>query len=83
MNTMISEGFLNLHTAVKLVGKLLDGTVFTKKGHDGESEDNLFEFKTDEGIVSKYIVQLHRSYVVIFPGLFSIDGALIYPEQNK
>ncbi|KAK6788316.1 hypothetical protein RDI58_016841 [Solanum bulbocastanum] len=33
---------------LKLVGKLLDGTVFTKKGHDGENEDNLFEFKTDE-----------------------------------
>nr|WMP39840.1 FKBP62 [Solanum melongena] len=32
---------------LKLVGKLMDGTV-TKKGHDGENEDNLFEFKTDE-----------------------------------
>ncbi|KAJ3688541.1 hypothetical protein LUZ61_017705 [Rhynchospora tenuis] len=29
---------------VKLIGKLQDGTVFTKKGHDGEE----FEFKTDE-----------------------------------
>ncbi|KAD3068475.1 hypothetical protein E3N88_36355 [Mikania micrantha] len=30
---------------VRLIGKLQDGTVFTKKGHDG---DELFEFKTDE-----------------------------------
>ncbi|KAK4268220.1 hypothetical protein QN277_024906 [Acacia crassicarpa] len=29
---------------VKLIGKLQDGTVFTKKGHDEE----VFEFKTDE-----------------------------------
>lgn len=32
--------------AVKLIGKLQDGTVFLKKGHDSEE---LFEFKTDEG----------------------------------
>ncbi|KAL8500968.1 hypothetical protein ACS0TY_020524 [Phlomoides rotata] len=31
---------------LKLIGKLQDGTVFIKKGH--ESEDELFEFKTDE-----------------------------------
>ena len=31
--------------AVRLVGKLEDGTVFVKKGHDGEEP---FEFKTDE-----------------------------------
>ncbi|KAF9620544.1 hypothetical protein IFM89_013209 [Coptis chinensis] len=30
---------------VKLIGKLQDGTVFLKKGHD---DDELFEFKTDE-----------------------------------
>ncbi|CAO2822434.1 unnamed protein product [Amaranthus hypochondriacus] len=30
---------------VKLIGKLQDGTVFVKKGHDDE---NLFEFKVDE-----------------------------------
>ncbi|WVZ75369.1 hypothetical protein U9M48_023427 [Paspalum notatum var. saurae] len=30
---------------VKLIGKLDDGTVFVKKGHDGEEP---FEFKTDE-----------------------------------
>uniref|UniRef100_A0A6N2LE19 peptidylprolyl isomerase n=1 Tax=Salix viminalis TaxID=40686 RepID=A0A6N2LE19_SALVM len=31
---------------VKLIGKLQDGTVFLKKGHD---DNELFEFKTDEG----------------------------------
>jgi FK506-binding protein 4/5 len=30
---------------VRLIGKLEDGTVFVKKGHDGEEP---FEFKTDE-----------------------------------
>ena len=30
---------------MRLVGKLEDGTVFVKKGHDGEEP---FEFKTDE-----------------------------------
>lgn len=40
-------GYTALHLAVKLIGKLQDGTVFLKKGHD--SEDDLFEFKTDEG----------------------------------
>lgn len=32
---------------VKLVAKLGDGTIFFKRGHDGNEED-LFEFKTDE-----------------------------------
>lgn len=31
--------------SVKMVGKLHDGTIFTKKGHDNEP----FEFKIDEG----------------------------------
>lgn len=35
-------------SAVKLIGKLQDGTVFVKKGH-GDNESDLFEFKTDEG----------------------------------
>lgn len=30
---------------VKLIGRLQDGTIFLKKGHDEEP----FEFKTDEG----------------------------------
>lgn len=33
---------------LKLIGKLQDGTIFVKKGHDSENEDELFEFKTDE-----------------------------------
>lgn len=76
MNTMISDRCFNLHTAVKLVGKLLDGTVFTKKGHDGENEDSLFEFKTDEGMAQNTSLQLQRSYVVIslvYNPLTSID----------
>lgn len=32
---------------MKVTGKLQDGTVIFKKGHDNEGE--LFEFKTDEG----------------------------------
>lgn len=31
--------------SVKLIGKLDDGTIFTKKGHEEEP----FEFKVDEG----------------------------------
>ena len=34
---------------VKIIGKLQDGTVFMKKGHD---EQEPLEFKTDEGIFS-------------------------------
>ncbi|KAG5567203.1 hypothetical protein RHGRI_002682 [Rhododendron griersonianum] len=32
---------------LKITGKLQDGTIFLKKGHDNDEE--LFEFKTDEG----------------------------------
>lgn len=31
---------------MKLIGKLQDGTIFVKKGHD---EEEPFEWKTDEG----------------------------------
>lgn len=50
---MISDKFLNRHLVVKLIGKLQDSTVFIKKGHNGENEDELFEFKTDEGTDSE------------------------------
>lgn len=40
----------HIHFAVKLIGKTQDGTVFVRKGH-GDDEDDLFEFKTDEGIL--------------------------------
>jgi len=36
---------------VKVIGKLQDGTLFLKKGHDDEWE--LFKFKTDEGKLKK------------------------------
>jgi hypothetical protein len=35
--------------SVKLIGKLQDGTVFLKKGHD---DDQPFEFRIDEGTIS-------------------------------
>lgn len=34
---------------MKLTGKLQDGTVFFKKGHDG---DQPFEFRIDEGTLN-------------------------------
>lgn len=37
--------------SVKLVGKLQDGTVFIKKGHD---DDQPFEFKIDEGTLKQW-----------------------------
>lgn len=55
---MISDKCLNRHLVVKLIGKLQDGTVFIKKGHNGENEDELFEFMIDEGMVS----ELHHCY---------------------
>lgn len=36
---------MSFYLAVKLIGKLVDGTVFEKKGHDEEP----LEFKVDEG----------------------------------
>ena len=36
---------------MKVIGKLQDGTLFLKKGHDDEGE--LFEFKTDKGNLKK------------------------------
>lgn len=43
---------------MKLIGKLQDGTVFLKKGHD---EEELFEFKTDEGKLKHAYVLPHSS----------------------
>lgn len=44
---------------MKLIGKLQDGTVFVKKGHD---EQEPFEFKTDEGLIAliSYFCCLHQ-----------------------
>ncbi|XP_021907399.1 peptidyl-prolyl cis-trans isomerase FKBP62-like [Carica papaya] len=47
---------------VKLMGKLQDGTVFLKKGHD---EDELFEFKTEE---EQVIDGLDRAVVTMKKG---------------
>lgn len=41
---------------MKIIGKLQDGTVFFKKGHD---EEELFEFRTDEGNM-KFAIVLPR-----------------------
>lgn len=40
------------------MGKLEDGTIFEKKGHDGEE---LFEFTTDEGLIILSTKLLFRS----------------------
>ncbi|XP_068466455.1 peptidyl-prolyl cis-trans isomerase FKBP62-like [Phaseolus vulgaris] len=39
---------LSVKPQLKVIGKLQDGTLFLKKGHDDERE--LFEFKTDKAI---------------------------------
>ncbi|KAK7256118.1 hypothetical protein RIF29_29552 [Crotalaria pallida] len=48
---------------LKLIGKLQDGTVFLRKGHD--DEENLFEFKTDE---EQVIDGLDRAVVTMKKG---------------
>jgi hypothetical protein len=45
---------------VKLIGKLHDGTIFTKKGHDEEP----FEFKIDEGIGNFFFLFLSNLSLV-------------------
>lgn len=45
--------------SVKLIGKLHDGTIFLKKGHD---EEIPYEFKIDEGnniLVTTWMLSLH------------------------
>ncbi|KAI3782845.1 hypothetical protein L2E82_12903 [Cichorium intybus] len=51
---------------VKLIGKLQDGTIFVKKGHD---ETDLFEFKTDE---EQVIDGLDRAVVTMKKGEVAI-----------
>ncbi|KAK6940480.1 FKBP-type peptidyl-prolyl cis-trans isomerase domain [Dillenia turbinata] len=58
---------------VKLVGKLADGTVFLKKGHDNEEE--LFEFKTDE---EQVIDGLDRAVMAMKKGEVAL--VIIAPE---
>lgn len=57
---------------VKLTGKLQDGTVFTKKGHDEEP----FEFKTDE---EQVIDGLDRAILTMKKGEFAL--VTIPPEH--
>ena len=65
-----------LACAVKYVGKLEDGTVFEKKGHDG---DELFEFVNDEGLslvfTSMALVLFYR--LQCFLGVIVADSILI------
>ncbi|KAL6978861.1 Peptidyl-prolyl cis-trans isomerase fkbp65 [Sarracenia purpurea var. burkii] len=52
---------------LKLIGKLQDGTVFLKKGHD--NEEDLFEFKTDEDQVieglDKAVMKMKKGEVAL------------------
>ncbi|KAH7573362.1 hypothetical protein ACOSP7_006991 [Xanthoceras sorbifolium] len=59
---------------VKLIGKLQDGTVFVKKGHDGEQ---LFEFKVDE---EQVIDGLDRAVKTMKKGEISL--VTIQPEYG-
>ncbi|KAJ1427909.1 Tetratricopeptide-like helical domain superfamily [Sesbania bispinosa] len=58
---------------LKLIGKLKDGTVFLKKGHDDEGE--LFEFKTDE---EQVIDGLDRAVLTMKKG--EVASLIIAPE---
>ncbi|KAJ4968048.1 hypothetical protein NE237_014749 [Protea cynaroides] len=57
---------------VKLIGKLQDGTVFIKKGHD---EEELFEFKTDD---EQVIDGLDRAVMTMKKG--EVAQVIIAPE---
>ena len=61
---------------VKLIGKLQDGTVFLKKGH----EEELFEFKTDEGNLKSASV-FFLSSDIVFWGLKRSDIWCVETEQ--
>lgn len=70
---------LNWPPVVKLIGKLQDGTVFLKKGHDGENEDDLFEFKTDEGMHPDYFIVIIIwcfSWLSVIPYLIALTADL-------
>ncbi|PIA25735.1 hypothetical protein AQUCO_10800020v1 [Aquilegia coerulea] len=64
---------------VKLIGKLQDGTVFFKKGHD----DELFEFKTDE---EQVITGLDRAVMTMKKGevaLLTIDPEYAFGSSES
>ncbi|KAG9149352.1 hypothetical protein Leryth_003322 [Lithospermum erythrorhizon] len=60
---------------LKLIGKLQDGTVFIKKGHMDDAEDDLFEFKTDE---EQVIEGLDRAVITMKKG--ELASLTIAPE---
>ncbi|KAK9087975.1 hypothetical protein Syun_030369 [Stephania yunnanensis] len=60
---------------VKIIGKLQDGTVFIKKGHDNEEE--LFEFKTDE---EQVIDGLDRAVMTMKKGEVAL--VIVAPEHG-
>lgn len=66
---------------VKIVGKLEDGTVFLKKGHDG---DEPLEFKTDEGNLF-FIFYCRKIMFVIRSPLLSFyrQLKLVLSDYNK
>ena len=49
---------------VKVIGKLQDGTLFLKKGHDDEG--GLFEFKTDEGNLNCLYVSSQSPLIYVY-----------------
>ncbi|KAK9057911.1 hypothetical protein SSX86_022750 [Deinandra increscens subsp. villosa] len=57
---------------VKLIGKLQDGTIFTKKGYEGTE---VFEFKTDE---EQVIDGLDRAVVTMKKGVVPPNSTVIY-----
>lgn len=54
---------------MKLIGKLQDGTVFLKKGHDGDEQP--FEFQTDEGSKLYLGIEFGSSWLQYFLLTFS------------
>lgn len=48
---------------MKLIGKLQDGTIFTKKGHD---DFEPLEFKADEGIYRSYKFIIYVLFCVMY-----------------
>ena len=49
---------------MKVIGKLQDGTLFLKKGHDDEG--GLFEFKTDEGNLNCLYVSSQSPLIYVY-----------------
>ena len=64
---------------MKLIGKLQDGTVFIKKGHDDEQP---FEFKIDEGNL-EYTLSLSLSLsLILFYLMQVLELAITVPTKK-